>query len=284
MVLGRGGRIDARRHRGNRARRDRHVANVTRPVSGIDDVPAAQEQVVLRLGAWRGAEGRHAQCTLHDAQAEPEPALCVFHRASAVPAVACPSSRRSGTRPCRACPPWSSPVTVPANVKFSASPCSSPYALWMRTVSPSMVPVSSREMKSPWWVPSRSLAALPQVQTVRGRACRVVDAHVPLPGDIDRGGAGARWPILAGRIRQDLAEPVCHDLLLARREHVRRDRHAGLRGRRRRAPAKRAMRGSASSSVRATSLPRHAEAAADPTARFSDGVWFDSPSGCTTDV
>src|SRR5215204_6446884 len=51
--------------------------------------------------------------------------------------------------PMSSAPDMLSPVTVPEKVKFSASPCSSPWALWIRTVSPAMVPETSRVTKSP---------------------------------------------------------------------------------------------------------------------------------------
>ena len=52
-------------------------------------------------------------------------------------------------------PDIASPATVPVNRKLKASPWRSVYELEICTVLPSIVPVRSRETKSPWCEPSR---------------------------------------------------------------------------------------------------------------------------------
>jgi hypothetical protein len=65
--LGGAGGVEARRDGSNDPRADRYISHAVRAVAGVDDVSAAQQEVVLGLGLDGAAEDDNAQCTMHDA-------------------------------------------------------------------------------------------------------------------------------------------------------------------------------------------------------------------------
>jgi hypothetical protein len=108
------GRVDAGGDGGHLAARDGDVAHGVDPVPGIDDVPAAQQDVVLRLRGRslrarrnRGRQRQHEDGGQVHTNHSHQPLRAARRRADQRPLRYSPMSR---------VPPISSPVTVPLNV------------------------------------------------------------------------------------------------------------------------------------------------------------------------
>src|SRR4026208_715112 len=128
------------------------------------------------------------------------------------------------------------PVRLPGKTNARLSPWNSAGSVANVTLSPSIVPTSSRATKSPWWVPWRRLPAWsgPPGGGVRAAPRGELDVYFPVPAGVAR-----RRRRRHDRLRRvfrgkHLVDGLGDDLLVPVRHHCRVDRNArvsrGIRG------------------------------------------------------
>ena len=242
------------------------------PALRVDDVPALEQQVVPGLG--HGASADEQERCDGDEQAR-------AHGSGPPGGVALRGEARVEVLAHVTSPVISSPLTRPVNVKLRESPCSQ--ELRTRTASPSIVPRRSRDTKSPWCDAVEHVAPLPHVKRWSKTLAAYSIRTSQVPGR-STSGAALAFSSAARRLRQDGEQPLGHDLLVARRHHVRADREPRLvRSRAFRAPGRARCAASLSNRSFATASPVVPSSARSQRI-WSSGIRFDSPSAGVTEL